>query len=170
MPSAPTGEREDAGAGEVDPRVAAARIEEPALRRRRAGRGADKAGVRNAGLGQAVPHPPVVLHHRALVGHRHIVVGRTRHNRGVPARVNPEVPGESLLARRLGRRIRALRQAKGLTMAELGSTKRGVVYFQRQHVWKMETGRVTPTVAALAHFAKRLDLRLAELVEDVDLR
>jgi len=88
----------------------------------------------------------------------------------VPARVNPEVPGESLLARRLGRRIRALRQAKGLTMAELGSTKRGVVYFQRQHVWKMETGRVTPTVAALAHFAKRLDLRLAELVEDVDLR
>lgn len=88
----------------------------------------------------------------------------------MPARVNPEVPGEALLAKRLGKRIRALRDAKGLTLAQLGATKRGVVYFQRQHVWKMETGRVTPTLAALAHFARRLDVSLPTLLRGIEQR
>ena len=88
----------------------------------------------------------------------------------MPARVNPEFPGEPAIAKRLGKRIRELRERQGLTMAELGSTPRGIVYFQRQHVWKMETGRVTPTVAALAHFARRLDVTMADLVEGVDGR
>jgi len=85
----------------------------------------------------------------------------------MPARVNPDVPGEPKLAARVGRRIRSLREERGLTMAELGSNRRGVVYFQRQYVWKMETGRVTPTLPALAHFAKRLDVTLADLVEGI---
>lgn len=85
----------------------------------------------------------------------------------MPARVNPDVPGEPKLAARVGRRIRGLREERGLTMAELGSDRRGRVYFQRQYVWKMETGRVTPTLPALAHFAKRLDVTLAELVEGI---
>ncbi len=85
----------------------------------------------------------------------------------MPARVNPDVPGEPKLAARVGRRIRSLREDRGLTMAELGSSRRGVVYFQRQYVWKMETGRVTPTLPALAHFAKRLDVTLADLVEGI---
>jgi len=85
----------------------------------------------------------------------------------MPARVNPDVPGEPKLAARVGRRIRSLREDRGLTMAELGSNRRGVVYFQRQYVWKMETGRVTPTLPALAHFAKRLDVTLADLVEGI---
>ena len=88
----------------------------------------------------------------------------------MPARVNPEVPGEALLAKRLGKRIRTLREAKGFTLAELGATKRGVVYFQRQHVWKMETGRVTPTLAALAHFARRLEVSPAALLRGIELR
>ena len=86
----------------------------------------------------------------------------------MPARVNADVPGEARYAKRLGRRIRALREAKGLTQSELGASKRGVVYFAKQHVWKMESGLVTPTLPALVHFAKRLDLTLAALVRGID--
>ena len=85
----------------------------------------------------------------------------------MPARVNPDVPGEPRLLRAVGKRIRELREDEGLTMAELGMSKRGVVYFQRQYVWKMETGRVAPSLAALAHFAKRLDVTLAQLLKGI---
>lgn len=85
----------------------------------------------------------------------------------MPARVNPDVPGEAKLLRAVGKRIRALREKEGLTMAELGQSPRGVVYFQRQYVWKMETGRVAPSLAALAHFAKRLDVTIAELLKGI---
>ena len=85
----------------------------------------------------------------------------------MPARVNPDVPGEPRLLKAVGRRLRELRTKRGLTMAELGANRKGVVYFQRQYVWKMETGRVAPSLAALAHFAKRLDVTLSELLEDI---
>jgi len=85
----------------------------------------------------------------------------------MPARVNPDVPGEAKLLRAVGKRIRTLREKKGLTMAELGKSARGITYFQRQYVWKMETGRVAPSLAALAHFAKRLDVPLAALVKGI---
>ena len=88
----------------------------------------------------------------------------------MPARVNPDVPGEPKLAAQVGRRIRKLREERGLTMAELGSNRRGVVYFQRQYVWKMETGRVTPTLAAIAHFAKRLDVTMSQLLKGIGER
>jgi transcriptional regulator with XRE-family HTH domain len=67
----------------------------------------------------------------------------------------------------VGKRIRAQRERRGLTMAELGADRRGRVYFERQYVWKMETGRVAPSLAALSHFAKRLGVRLADLVKDI---
>jgi len=82
----------------------------------------------------------------------------------VPARVHPDVPGEARLAKKVGARIRALRKRQKLTMAELGSDRRGQVYFEKQYVWKMETGRVTPSLMALAHIAKRLDTTLAALL------
>jgi transcriptional regulator with XRE-family HTH domain len=82
----------------------------------------------------------------------------------MPTRVNPDVPGEPALARRVDARIRALRKKKGLTMADLGSDRRGRVYFEKQYVWKMETGRVTPSLAALSHIAKRLGVSLATLL------
>ena len=82
----------------------------------------------------------------------------------MPARVNPDVPGEARLLKRVGKRIRALREKRGMTMADLGASAKGVVYFQRQYVWKMETGRVAPSLAALAHFARRLDVPLSELL------
>ncbi len=82
----------------------------------------------------------------------------------MPARVHPDVPGEAALAKKVGERIRALRKRKGLTMAELGADRRGRVYFEKQYIWKMETGRVTPSLSALAHIAKRLGISLASLV------
>lgn len=82
----------------------------------------------------------------------------------MPARVHPDVPGEAALAKQVGRRIRTLRKRKGLTMAELGADRRGRVYFEKQYVWKMETGRVTPSLAALAHIARRLGTSLASLL------
>jgi len=85
----------------------------------------------------------------------------------MPARVHPDVPGEAALAKRVGARIRALRKRKALTMAELGSDRRGRVYFEKQYVWKMETGRATPSLAALSHIAKRLGVSLASLLRDL---
>lgn len=85
----------------------------------------------------------------------------------MPARVNPDVPGEAKLLRKAGRNIRALRTKRGLTMAELGADARGRVYFQRQYVWKMETGRVAPSLAALSHFAKRLRVSVSDLLRGV---
>jgi len=82
----------------------------------------------------------------------------------MPARVHPDVPGEALLAKHVGQRIRVLRKKKGLTMAELGADRRGRVYFEKQYVWKMETGRVTPSLAALSHIAERLGTSLATLL------
>ena len=82
----------------------------------------------------------------------------------MPKRVNPDVPGEAALAKKVGRRIHDLRKRKGLTMAELGSDRRGRVYFEKQYMWKMETGRVTPTLPALAHIARRLGTTLASLL------
>ena len=82
----------------------------------------------------------------------------------MPARVHPDVPGEPRLAKRVGARIRALRTKRKMTMAELGADARGRVYFEKQYVWKMETGRVTPSLAALSHIARRLRVSLASLL------
>jgi len=82
----------------------------------------------------------------------------------MPARVHPDVPGEAKVLRTVGKRIRELRIKRGLTMADLGMDRRGRVYFERQYVWKMETGRVAPSLAALSHFAKRLRTTIADLV------
>ena len=82
----------------------------------------------------------------------------------MPTRVHPDVPGEAALAKKVGQRIRDLRKKKGLTMSELGMDRRGRVYFEKQYVWKMETGRVTPSLSALAHIARRLGTSLASLL------
>jgi transcriptional regulator with XRE-family HTH domain len=82
----------------------------------------------------------------------------------MPARVHPDVPGEVKVLRKVGKRIRELRTKRGLTMAELGMDRRGRVYFERQYVWKMETGRVAPSLGALSHFARRLGTTIADLV------
>ena len=82
----------------------------------------------------------------------------------MPARVHPDVPGEAVLAKKVGARIRSLRTRRKMTMAELGADIHGRVYFEKQYIWKMETGRVTPSLAALSHIAKRLRVSLASLL------
>ena len=63
---------------------------------------------------------------------------------------------------------RLLMNAKaGDKIFALGANAKGVVYFQRQYVWKMETGRVAPSLSALAHFARRLDVPLADLLRGI---
>jgi hypothetical protein len=39
----------------------------------------------------------------------------------MPTRVNPDVPGEPRLLKRIGKRLRDLRRKRGLTMAQLGA-------------------------------------------------
>jgi transcriptional regulator with XRE-family HTH domain len=64
-------------------------------------------------------------------------------------------PGE------LGRRIKALRIARGLTLKEL--ELRGGI--SATHVSEIERGRASPTVGALGRIARALDVRPAALVE-----
>jgi transcriptional regulator with XRE-family HTH domain len=64
-------------------------------------------------------------------------------------------PGE------LGRRIKALRIARGLTLKEL-EVRGGI---SATHVSEIERGRASPTVGALGRIARALGLRPAALVE-----
>ncbi len=61
----------------------------------------------------------------------------------------------------LGRRIKMLRIARGLTLKEL--EERGGI--SATHVSEIERGRASPTVGALGRIAHALGLRPAELVE-----
>ena len=64
-------------------------------------------------------------------------------------------------ALRLGAEIRRQRTAKGLTQTELGRP------LTRAFVSSVEHGRCLPSLAALAHFADRLDVSPAELLDSV---
>lgn len=64
-------------------------------------------------------------------------------------------------SRELGAEIKRQRQAKGLTQTELGWP------LTRAFVSSIEHGRCLPSLAALAHFADRLSVSPAELIEPV---
>jgi transcriptional regulator with XRE-family HTH domain len=55
---------------------------------------------------------------------------------------------------RLGKRLRELRENRGLSQSELGSP-----YFTRSHVSAIEQGRTAPAIKTLVHFARKLRLR-----------
>jgi transcriptional regulator with XRE-family HTH domain len=63
------------------------------------------------------------------------------------------------LAAAIGSRIRALRVAKGLSATALGAP-----YYTRAHVSAIELGKIHGSIAALHHFASKLDVRLRELI------
>ncbi len=65
----------------------------------------------------------------------------------------------------LGRRIRRLRVARGLTLKDL--EERGQI--SATHISEVERGRASPTVGALARIAHALFLRPAALVEPIVL-
>jgi transcriptional regulator with XRE-family HTH domain len=64
---------------------------------------------------------------------------------------------------RLGKRIRALREAKGLTQEELATRAQ----LDAKHIQTIEAGKTNTTVASLVGIAAALDGRLTDLFEGV---
>jgi ribosome-binding protein aMBF1 (putative translation factor) len=63
------------------------------------------------------------------------------------------------LAVRVGQRLRALRQERGLSQSQLGAP-----YLTRAMISAIELGKVSPALKSLAHFARKLSLPLRELI------
>ncbi len=70
----------------------------------------------------------------------------------------PRQTAEAALAVELGRRIRAARQARGLSQAELGQP------LTRAYVSQVESGRTLPSLPALLHLADRLGVEPCALL------
>lgn len=64
----------------------------------------------------------------------------------------------------VGRRIRALRRARGVTLAELARR----IGTQHQNVLRLEGGAHEPLLGTLVKVARALGVRVADLVNDVD--
>lgn len=80
-------------------------------------------------------------------------VGRTSRRR------TPAPSGRSL--ERLGLRIRTIREAAGLTQAELGHP-----YVTRSAVARIEAGLSSPKYATLLHLARKLRVSIHELIPE----
>ena len=65
------------------------------------------------------------------------------------------------MPRRMGARIRTLRQARGLSQAELAKRAR----ITREYLNKVEAGRYDVTVGVLRRLAKALGVSVVELLE-----
>src|SRR5882762_9207727 len=76
-----------------------------------------------------------------------------------PSGGSPFAPSDPTPAE-LGRRIKLLRIARGLTLKDL--EERGGI--SATHVSEIERGKASPTVGALGRIARALDLRPATLV------
>jgi transcriptional regulator with XRE-family HTH domain len=63
--------------------------------------------------------------------------------------------------RQFGRKLKALRQARGLSQAALG--KRADL--TREYINKLEAGQYDPTLGALQRIAKALGVKVTALVE-----
>ena len=65
------------------------------------------------------------------------------------------------MARRLGQQLTRLREAKGLSQADLARKAK----LTREHVNRLEAGRHGPTLAVLQRLAKALGVPVPKLVE-----
>lgn len=70
---------------------------------------------------------------------------------------SPAPPGRALV--RLGRRIKEVRERAGMTQTELGGR-----YVTRSGVSRIELGLSGPSFVTLAHFARRLKVRVRALI------
>lgn len=61
----------------------------------------------------------------------------------------------------MGRRLRALREGKGLSQGELAQKAR----ITREYVNKLEAGRYDPTVGVVQRLAKALGVSVTELIQ-----
>jgi transcriptional regulator with XRE-family HTH domain len=62
---------------------------------------------------------------------------------------------------KIGARLRELREARGLSQAELGAPN-----FTRAHVSAVELGKVAPSLKTLLFFGQKLQVRLRDLMPD----
>jgi transcriptional regulator with XRE-family HTH domain len=72
-------------------------------------------------------------------------------------------PATKRIQKRLGKRIRALRQAQELTQEKAAERAQ----IDPKHLQEIEAGQHNVTLASLVGLAKALDVTLAELFEDV---
>lgn len=66
----------------------------------------------------------------------------------------------------VGGQIKKFRKMRKLTQTELAHR----VWKDRQYLYKIEKGKVTPSVFTIAMIALALDISLSELLEDVVLK
>ncbi len=71
-------------------------------------------------------------------------------------------PGVTAAITRLGKRVRAIRQAKKLTQEETA----GRAKLDAKHIQDIEHGRTNPTVASLVGLARALGVTLADLFQE----
>ena len=69
------------------------------------------------------------------------------------------------LKKKLGEAIRKAREKKGISQKQFEVMDFGI---DRQMLSKIETGKRFPTIYTLYKVAKTLDLRLSDLLKDVD--
>jgi len=67
------------------------------------------------------------------------------------------------LLRQLGKRLRTLREERGLTQEAAAD----LAQLDSKHLQDMEYGRTNPTIASLAGLAQAYDVSLSVLLEDV---
>jgi len=70
-----------------------------------------------------------------------------------------DAPGVSTALTRLGKRLRELRKARGLTQEQVAEKAK----IDPKHWQELEGGRTNPTLATLVGGAKALGVKLAEL-------
>lgn len=82
----------------------------------------------------------------------------TRPSVGRPAR--PPVDGFS---GRLGQRLKALRQSRGMTARELVDATQGEV--SKSAIYRFEAGEISPTIAALSALCKAMGTTMSDLLK-----
>ena len=65
------------------------------------------------------------------------------------------------VARSIGIRLRAAREAKGLSQTQVGAP-----YFTRAYVSAVVLGKTSPAIKSLVHFARKLDMQVCDLIPD----
>ncbi|HUH25783.1 MAG TPA: helix-turn-helix transcriptional regulator [Flavobacterium sp.] len=65
----------------------------------------------------------------------------------------------------VGKQIKKFRKKKKLTQTQLAQR----VWKDRQYLYKIETGKVTPNIFTIAMIALALEVTLSELLEDITL-
>jgi len=70
-------------------------------------------------------------------------------------------PPKGDLYLRVGQRVREARIKKGVSQAELGAP-----FFTRAMVSAVELGKISPALKTLAHFARKLEVPLKDLIPD----